>query len=104
MIGATARDIVLYHLEGIGIGRRTNDVDITVIFDSWEESERYKNRIRKSGVFRSPPTSAPHQVVHTATNYPLAIVPYGAIEQEPGVKVLTSERHTRMNATGHGKS
>ena len=49
VIGAMARDILLYHVLGLDTGRATLDVDLAVALDSWAEFDAIKARLIETG-------------------------------------------------------
>lgn len=52
VVGATARDLLLFHVFGIPITRATADVDFAITVDSWESFFRLQTALLTSGEFR----------------------------------------------------
>lgn len=97
IIGATARDIVFEHAYGIKAPRATMDIDLAVQVASWEEFQQLKDRLIATGNFRA--TNMSHRLVYT-DNFPLDIVPFGAIEEDGGIIRWPPEHSFEMSMTG----
>lgn len=85
LVGATARDILLYNVFGQPVLRATRDVDIAILIDSWERFKIVKSAILRAPDFQ-PSTSQPYRVLHrtNASTYstPVDILPFGEIATE----------------------
>jgi predicted nucleotidyltransferase len=85
LVGAMARDILLYNVFGQRVLRATQDVDIAILIDSWERFNTVKSEILHSPDFL-PTTTQPYRVLHktSATAYPtpVDILPFGGIATE----------------------
>jgi predicted nucleotidyltransferase len=82
LVGATARDILLYNIFGQQVLRATQDVDIGISIDSWERFEAVKSAILRAPDFQAS-TAQPYRVLHktAAATYatPIDILPFGEI-------------------------
>lgn len=82
LVGATARDILLYNVFGQQVMRATQDVDIGISIDSWERFDAVKSEILRTPDFQAS-TSQPYCFWHrtTAASYatPIDILPFGEI-------------------------
>lgn len=76
VIGATARDIIM-ELHGEKSGRRTQDIDIAVAVDKWEEFETIEKAIVQLPDFKKD--SKQQQRFLYLNDFQLDIVPYGGI-------------------------
>lgn len=76
VIGATARDIIM-ELHGEKSGRRTQDIDIAIAVDKWEEFKTIENEIIQLPDFEKDPKQ--QQRFLYLTDFQLDIVPYGGI-------------------------
>lgn len=76
VIGATARDIIM-ELHGEKSGRRTQDIDIAIAVDKWEEFETIENEIIQLPDFKKDPKQ--QQRFLYINDFQLDIVPYGGI-------------------------
>lgn len=102
--GATARDVLLYHVFGLETGRTTLDVDLAVAVDSWPEFERLKTRLVEAGVITTD-QSRPHRLFYRATaegkRYPLDLLPFGGLEQRPSEIAWPPDFSVVMNVAGY---
>lgn len=76
VIGATARDIIM-ELHGEKSGRRTQDIDIAIAVDKWEEFETIEKEITQLPDFEKDPKQ--QQRFLYLNDFQLDIVPYGGI-------------------------
>jgi|SRR5690554_184264 len=76
VIGATARDIIM-ELHGEKSGRRTQDIDIAIAVDKWEEFETIEKEIVQLADFKKDPKQ--QQRFLYLNDFQLDIVPYGGI-------------------------
>lgn len=85
LVGATARDILLYNVFGQRVFRATQDVDIGISIDSWERFDTVKSAILRAPDFQ-PSTVQPYRVLHkthaTAYSTPVDLLPFGEIATE----------------------
>ena len=78
VIGATARDLVLYHGYGIQAIRATHDIDLAVQVTSWQQFETLKTGLIETESFRA--TRMLQRLIYK-DGIPVDIVPFGL---EPG--------------------
>lgn len=87
--GATARDLILHHVYGQRIRRRTEDVDIGIAVPDWDAFQRLKNALTGQPNFQLQ--GAPHAVFYSAGPgaEPLRIdfIPFGGVE-DPNGRIL----------------
>lgn len=76
VIGATARDIIM-ELHGEKSGRRTQDIDIAIAVDKWEEFETIEKEIVQLPDFEKDPKQ--QQRFLYLNDFQLDVVPYGGI-------------------------
>ncbi len=85
LVGAAARDILLYNVFGQRVFRATQDVDIGISIDSWERIDTVKSAILRAPDFQ-PSTAQPYRVLHktqgTAYSTPVDLLPFGEIATE----------------------
>ena len=85
LVGATARDILLYNVFGQPVFRATQDVDIGISIDSWERFDTVKSAFLRAPDFL-PSTAQPYRVLHkthaAAYATPVDILPFGEIATE----------------------
>ena len=102
--GALARDIVLTNVFGIDTGRATQDVDIAVAVENWDQFKIVKEKLIASGQF-NPAENAMHRLYYRAkdgnTGYPLDILPFRGVEQPPNIIVWPPDMKVIMNVIGY---
>ncbi|GKX57405.1 hypothetical protein SOASR030_35170 [Leminorella grimontii] len=76
--GATAREILLHHVHGRRVGRRTRDIDIAVFVDGWQRFDELKNAFlaQDAQVVRNNA----HRIV--VAGIEVDIIPFGAIAED----------------------
>src|ERR1700740_3698314 len=52
VVGATARDLLLFHVFGIPLTRATADIDFAVAVDSWERFRQLREALLATNDFR----------------------------------------------------
>ena len=101
--GATARDVLLYHVFGLETGRATLDVDLAVAVDSWPEFERVKTRLVETGEVTTD-DMRPHRLSYRTSEggkYPLDLLPFGGLEQRPSEIAWPPDLSVVMNVAGY---
>lgn len=81
LMGAAARDLMLWHAYGFESIRKTKDIDFAVMVEDWETFEALRTELIATGEFVERPGPATHRLRHKPTNMPLDIVPFGGIER-----------------------
>src|SRR5438105_15569919 len=79
VLGATARDLLLFHVFGIPISRATADVDFAIAVDSWERFHALRAALLRSGHFREGKVE--HRIylnTPSITELPVDLIPFGA--------------------------
>lgn len=100
--GATARDIVLWHVYGIRAERATRDVDVAVCAISWKAHGELIARLEATGLFK-----ADARIEHSLTfedsavgkPAPLDLVPFGPLESPEGM-IKWPKGEFEMNVLG----
>lgn len=98
LVGATARDLLLEHAYNIDPGRNTNDVDLALTVDNWEEFERLRLRLIEGGQF-APIENVAHKLLFEG-RYELDLVPFGAVEQDDRTIAWPPDGSVVMNVFG----
>lgn len=97
VVGATARDIILEHQFDIKPKRATIDIDIGVLIAGWDQFETLKDELIRSARFS--PSKQTQRLIYN-DNFPLDIIPFGAIEDENGSISWPPDHEIRMNIAG----
>jgi predicted nucleotidyltransferase len=83
VVGATARDLLLFHVFGIPVTRATADVDFGVAMDSWERFSELREALLASGYFREGKMG--HRVYLKAPSVkdeiPVDLIPFGGVAE-----------------------
>lgn len=79
LVGATARDLHLWHVHKIAIERATFDLDFGVAVADWEEFEALRQRLLASGAFAGTQGNRHRLVLQPATK--LDLIPFGGVER-----------------------
>lgn len=101
VVGATARDILLEHQFDIKPGRATIDIDIGVLVAGWDQFETLKDELIRSAGFS--PSKQKQRLIHN-DNFPLDIIPFGAIEDKDGSISWPPDHEIRMSIAGFRES
>jgi predicted nucleotidyltransferase len=97
VIGATARDILLDVAYGVRSNRATIDIDVAVFVESWDQFERIKDRLIRSGDFS--PTREMQRLLFQE-RLPVDIVPFGGVAEKGDVIEWPPDRSFRMSVAG----
>jgi predicted nucleotidyltransferase len=101
VVGATARDLLLFHVFGIPVTRATADVDFAVAMDSWERFRELRGALLTSGHFREGKME--HRVYLQAPSVkdeiPVDLIPFGGVA-EGDVIHWPPHRETVMTVVG----
>lgn len=80
VVGAFAREIIFEYIHQIPSPRITEDIDIGVEVENWDEFQRLKSTLLDRKVLTE--TKAPHRFVATGSSMIVDILPYGGISGE----------------------
>jgi predicted nucleotidyltransferase len=101
--GATARDIVLWHVYGIQAERATRDVDVAVCAITWDAYRHLVVELEATGLFKADPKAQQSLLFSdpdVAKPVPLDIVPFGPLEAPAGSIVWPPNGDFVMNVLG----
>lgn len=104
LVGATARDILLKHVFGLESRRATYDVDFAVAVQDWEQFESLKaalvagKRFKDGGRVRQ---RLYYKGEDGDLDYPLDLVPFGAITQGGNEIAWPPDMKVIMNVAGY---
>ena len=79
VVGATARDMVLWYGFGIRPGRATHDIDIGVSVSSWEQYDQLRNALTRTGHFQP---EGDMQRMSFEGRFKVDVLPFGQIVDE----------------------
>lgn len=101
VVGATARDLLLFHVFKIPVTRATADVDFAMAVDSWERFRQLRTALLAGGDFRE--TKVEHRIYLEALlgteEIPVDLIPFGGVA-ESGLIHWPPGRETVMTVAG----
>ena len=98
LVGAMARDLVLHYGHGIRVHRATEDVDLAMAVQDWEEYATVRRQMLESGLFTAPSQEFHRLRFREAIR--LDIVPFGGVEQADRSIAWPPNAEPRMTVTG----
>ncbi len=97
IISALARDLLLGHIYGLDIPRATRDVDVAVAIGSWKQYEAVRQALQVEHGF-GPGREA--QRLRREGMAPLDLVPFGGLEEPPGLVHWPPDQARAMSTLG----
>lgn len=94
--GATARDIVLYHVFGRDPGRQTRDIDTGILVQDWEAFGMVKQALKDVGLIEN----YIHRLKDPHSGMPIDIIPFGDIADSAGEIQWPPEHAVTMSVAG----
>lgn len=106
VVGATARDLLFFHVFGVRPGRMTRDVDFAVALKDWDQFERIKALLLNTGRFEAVPGVAQRlyfdpQISELAS--PVDLLPFGPIAPETTI-AWPPDGNVVMNVAGYAEA
>ena len=102
LVGATARDLLLFHVYGgPQPSRRTRDIDFAITVNSWESFEAVRNALLAQGNFS--PSKVQHRLLYSSSTVPeveVDIIPFGGVASPEEMITWPPELDTAMNVAG----
>lgn len=95
--GATARDLLLYHVFDRNPGRKTHDIDTAILVSDWESFTSVKIALLESGL---SDTKSPHRLMHGVSGLPVDIIPFGSIADDASEIQWPPEHAITMSVAG----
>ena len=83
LVGALARDLLLHYGHGIAITRATEDVDLALAIENWDEFDSVRSALLSTGKF-APYSGAIHKLRYREQCW-IDLVPFGAVERPDGI-------------------
>lgn len=97
VVGATARDLLLFHVFGIPASRATRDVDFAIAVESWDKFHRMRNALLATEEF--VPSKVEHRLFFRATDIPIDLIPFGGVAEDDTI-TWPPEKDTVMTVAG----
>ena len=96
VVGATARDLIMYHCYGAPVQRATRDLDFGIQIADWDQFEVFVEKLCELGFTRS----RVRQRVVSAEGIPVDLVPFGAVADDDSNIRWPPSGETKMDVTG----
>jgi len=81
LVGAFARDIWFWHLNGVETGRATEDIDISMAFKGWDVFQSFAESLKEVG-FMQPDPESPEKLIDSETGQKLDMIPFGGVSSD----------------------
>jgi len=97
VVGATARDLLLFHVFGIRVSRATLDVDFAIAVESWDKFDRMRNALLATKEFVA--SKVEHRLYLKDTDIPIDLIPFGGVAEGDTI-VWPPAKDTVMTVAG----
>ena len=91
LVGAFARDIWFWHLNEKDTIRRTEDIDISMAFQTWDHFREGSKALQNSG-FTVPDPNCPEKLIEPETGLKLDLIPFGGLSEDGKTIVWYGDR------------
>lgn len=98
LVGATARDLLLFYAHGIKTARGTEDIDLAFAVASWTDFEKLRKSLVSSAAFRPHP-SGMHTLLYRE-HVIVDLIPFGGLENADGTISWPPHGDTVMSVIG----
>jgi predicted nucleotidyltransferase len=98
LVGAMARDLLLYYAHGIRAARATEDVDLALAVADWNDFERLHESLLTSGSFEPHPKVA-YKLLYRR-RMEVDLIPFGGVERADGTIAWPPKGDTVMRVLG----
>lgn len=97
VVGATARDLLLFHVFGIPVSRATQDVDFAFAVENWEKFYSMRNALLAAEAFVA--SKIEHRLFFKTSDIPIDLIPFGGVA-EGDIIVWPPANDTMMTVAG----
>ena len=98
LVGAMARDLLLFYAHGIKATRATEDIDLAFALASWSHFEELRTSLLSSDLFRPHPWGA-HKLIYRS-DVVVDLIPFGGLENADGTISWPPHGDTVMSVLG----
>lgn len=95
--GATARDLLLYHVFDRDPGRQTRDIDTAILVSGWDTYSQMRQALIQAGLQE---TGQAHRLHHVECGLPVDIIPFGDIADKNNQIQWPPEHAITMSVAG----
>jgi len=106
VVGAAARDILMYHLHGLPLNRASPDIDFAMAVESWAAFDALKAALLAEPNFRAD-AKIGHRLHYSppvGDGFPVDLVPFGGIEIFPSQVAWPPDMAIVMNVAGYAEA
>lgn len=79
VVGATARDLLLFHVFGVPVTRATQDVDFAIAIESWDRFYGVRDALLATKEFVT--SQVEHRLYSKQTSIPIDLIPFGGVAE-----------------------
>ncbi len=97
VVGATARDLLLFHVFGIPASRATMDVDFAIAVASWDRFHRMRNALLATEKFVA--SNVEQRLYSKEIDIPIDLIPFGGVAEDDAI-AWPPDRGTVMTVAG----
>jgi predicted nucleotidyltransferase len=98
LVGAMARDLLLFYAYGIKAARATEDIDLAFAVASWADFEKLRKSLLRSDAFLPHPSGA-HKILYRK-HLVVDLIPFGGLENADGTISWPPHGDTVMSVLG----
>ncbi len=99
LIGAMARDVMLFYAHGVRAARATEDMDFAFAVEHWQDYAALRGRLLESGEFNEVP-HLPHQLIFRGSRK-LDLIPFGGVERTDRTIAWPPREEIEMQTIGY---
>jgi predicted nucleotidyltransferase len=106
VVGATARDILMYHLHGLPLNRASPDIDFAMAIENWAAFDALRAALLQEPSLR-PDAKILHRLHYspaTGEGFPVDLVPFGGVELSPAQVAWPPDMAVVMNVAGYAEA
>lgn len=103
VVGATARDLLLFNVCGYETSRATRDIDLAIAAENWAVVDRIKNRLIATGRFEQDEDMVQrlyYRQTPSRRSYPVDVVPFGGVADAAQEIHWPPDHDIHMNVMG----
>ena len=106
VVGATARDILMYHLHGFPLNRASPDIDFAMAIENWTVFEALRAALLQEPGFW-PDAKVLHRLHYSPAvgeGFPVDLVPFSGVEISPAQVAWPPDMAIVMNVAGYAEA
>jgi predicted nucleotidyltransferase len=106
VVGAAARDILMYHFHGFPVNRASPDIDFALAVESWDAFETVRDALLQEQGFGvdAKISQRLHYSPEAADGFPIDMIPFGGVEISPLAVAWPPDMKIVMNVAGYAEA